>query len=68
MTTTPANWTVAQREVVDEWVNHMADEIDQRLSHVAASRVRKLDTRPKRFIYVEQAMLEDLISELQDRV
>lgn len=62
------DWSVAQKPVVDEWVAHMADEIDQRLSHVAESRVRKLDNRPKRFLYVEQAMLEALISELQDRV
>jgi len=71
------SWTDAQMEVVAKWTNHMADEISQRINLLAAS-VRKLDNRPREtwtpekpdvyFRYVEQAMLEDLIAELQDRV
>lgn len=71
------SWTDAQMPVVSDWVDHMANEISQRINLVAAS-VRKLDNRPRQvwseaqpdvyFRYVEQAMLEDLIAELQDRV
>ncbi len=71
------SWTEPQMQVVSKWVDHMADEVIQRIQHVAAS-VRKLDKRPREvyseaqpdvyFRYVEQAMLEDLIVELQDRV
>ena len=76
-TSKTTSWTAEQKQRVDNWVEHMADEIGERINLLAVS-LRKIDKRPRQcyspeqpdvfFPHVAQGMLEDLIAELEDRV
>lgn len=81
-TTTPeypktTSWTPEQKAAVDEWVQATADVIANSINARSQS-IQAMDDRPKQvwseekpdvfFRYVAQGMLEDLISELVERV
>ena len=71
------SWTPGQQAWVDEWVLEMADALTNQIPE-KARRLKAMDKRPKQtwseekpnvfFEYVEQALLEDLIAELESRV
>jgi len=71
------SFTPEQKAIVDEFIPQLADKISQIINEVAPG-LRAMDDRPRQtyspeqpdvyFPYVAQALLEDLIAELQERV
>ncbi len=71
------SWTPEQKEQVDGWVQQRAAQVAASINALAPG-IKALDERPRQvwseqqpnvfFEYVAQAMLEDLIHELQLRV
>ena len=71
------SFTPGQKEIVDVYVMRVADKVCEDINSVAPG-IQVLDERPRKtyspslpdvfFPYVNQAILEDLIAELQSRV
>jgi len=71
------SFTPAQMEIVSDWVDNTANDVARQIN-LLSPLLTDLDKRPRQvyspeqpdvfFRYVHQAMLEDLIDELKDRV
>lgn len=77
MTMKTTSWTDEQQVEVDLLIKQIADGVYKRINF-ATPRIKRMDDRPVQtwtpeqpdvfFPYVNQAILEDLIAELQDKV